>query len=253
MPETRRDAFLGGRLHVHQPVSGYRAGVDPVLLAATIPARAGEQVLDLGCGVGVAGLCVAQRVPGAAVAGLERHPAYAALARRNARENAADFTVFEGDLDRMPAELRARRFDHVLANPPYFRRDAGTAAADPAREVALGEQTPLAHWVEAASRRTRPGGTVTFIQRAARLPELLSVMAEQLGSIEALPLLPRGGRAPRLVIVRGRKGGRAEFCLHAGWILHAGERHEKDGENYTKATASVLRDAAPLPFPARVR
>ena len=30
------DEFLGGRLKIKQPLRGYRAGVDPVLLAASV-------------------------------------------------------------------------------------------------------------------------------------------------------------------------------------------------------------------------
>jgi tRNA1Val (adenine37-N6)-methyltransferase len=46
--ETTFDAFLGGRITLEQPTKGYRAGVDPVLLAASVPARAGQSVLELG-------------------------------------------------------------------------------------------------------------------------------------------------------------------------------------------------------------
>ncbi|MEI4196985.1 tRNA1(Val) (adenine(37)-N6)-methyltransferase [Roseovarius sp. E0-M6] len=252
MAETRSDAFLGGVLSIRQPSKGYRAGIDPVLLAASIPAQPGQSALDLGCGVGVAGLCLAHRVPGVTVAGLERQELYAALARDNATANALNFDVKEGDIAEMPAALKARRFDHVFANPPYFDRRATTAAIDPGREASMGEETPLEIWVEAAARRAAPKGTVTFIHRAARLPQLLSCMQARLGSLEVLPLLSRAARAPRLVLVRGRKGGRAEFCLHAGWVLHTGDRHEADRESYTKPTTCVLRDGAPLDFPKRV-
>ena len=250
-PEDRLtlDAFLGGNLRVAQPKDGYRAGVDPVLLAASVPARAGDSVLDLGCGAGVAGLCVATRVPGVSLTGLERQPAYAALARRNAQFNGIAMDVVTGDLSDMPAALRQQQFDHVIANPPYFDRSAGTAAQDTGREAALGEQTPLADWVRMAAKRAKPRGTVTFIHRGERLPDLMAAFDRVLGGIEALPLIPRRGRAARLVLVRGRKGGRANFRLYDGWVLHEGERHESDGENYTAATACILRKAAPLIFP----
>jgi len=246
---TRND-FLGGKLHIHQPAHGYRAGVDPVLLAASILARPGQSVLELGCGAGVAALCLGARVPGLEMSGLELQPGYAALARRNGDENNMPLKVEEGDLARMPASLRARRFDHVMANPPYFDRAHSTAATDKGREVAMGEGTPLKAWVEQAARRCAPGGSVTFIQRAARAPELLSMMAQHLGSLEILPLIPRRGRDARLILLRGRKGGRAEFRLHDGWVLHDGAAHDGDRESYSAATAEVLRNGAPLPFPA---
>ncbi|SLN22158.1 N5-glutamine S-adenosyl-L-methionine-dependent methyltransferase [Roseovarius litorisediminis] len=244
------DDFLGGQLKILQPLRGYRAGIDPVLLAASIPAGAGDCVLELGCGAGVAALCLGRRVPGVALTGLEVQPDYAALAHRNAVDNRIDFTILTGDLNDMPDELRQRQYSHVIANPPYFDRRSSTAAQDAGRETALGGETPLADWVKAAARRVAPKGYVTMIQRADRLPELLAAFSERLGSLEALPLIPRRGRSAPLVLLRGRKSGRAAFRLHDGWKLHKGKTHKHDGENYTKATACVLRNGSALPFPA---
>lgn len=246
------DEFLGGRLRILQPRDGYRAGVDPVLLAASVPARAGDSVLDLGCGVGVAGLCLASRVEGVALAGLELQGAYAALARRNALANGITMEVVTGDVSDMPEELRQRQFTHVLVNPPYFDRNASSAARDTGRETALGEVTPLATWVRAAARRAAPKGSVTFIHRTERLPALMAELSGHLGSLEVLPLIPRRGRPARLALVRGRKGGRADFKLHDGWVLHEGAAHVSDGENYTDATACVLRLGGHLSFHPQV-
>lgn len=247
--DVTTDAFLGGRLTIAQPRLGYRAGIDAVLLAASVPARPGDSVLDLGCGVGVAALCLGRRVPGTRLVGLELQPDYAALAVRNAAENALLFEVVEGDLSDMPHILRQQQFDHVIANPPYFDRTAGTPATDAGRETAMGERTPLAQWVKQAARRCAPGGYVSLIHRAERLPDLLGEVARHLGSIEVLPLLPRKGRDARLVLLRGRKNGRAEFRLHDGWILHEGVAHPGDRENYSSATACVLRHGQALRFP----
>jgi len=248
--ELGDDAFLGGRLVVAQPLKGYRAGIDPVLLAASIPAHRGQSVLDLGCGSGIVALCLGVRVPGLTLAGLEVQPGYADLAQRNAAGNGIDLEVLTGDVGTMPHALRQRQFDHVVANPPFFDRESGTAARDAGREQGLGERLPLADWVAAAARRVAPKGLVTMIQRADRVPDLMGAMSAYLGSLELLPLAPRSGRAARLVLMRGRKGGRAAFHLHDRWCLHALAAHERDGEDYTPATTAVLRDAAALPFSA---
>ena len=241
-----RDAFLDGRVMIRQPRHGYRAATDPVFLAAAVPARAGQSVLDLGCGVGVASLCLAARVPGLALTGVELQLDYAALARRNAGENGAAFEVIEADLTALPADLRARSFDHVIANPPYYAPH-DPPAANPGRDRALREATPLALWLDVALRRCRDGGHVSVIHLAERLPELLAGLAGR-ASVTVLPLAARAGRAPRRVILRARKGGRSPFRLLAPLVVHEGASHPGDGEHFTPKVRAVMRAAAALPF-----
>lgn len=246
--DLSRDAFLGGRLWIWQPKRGYRAGVDPVLLAAWVQAKAGQSVLELGCGVGVASLCLGVRVPGLLQAGIEVQPDYATLARRNAAEAGLPLEVVTADLSMLPPVMRQRQFDHVIANPPYFRRDQSVPAQDAGREKALGEGTALSLWIEVATRRVVDRGYVTVIQRAERLPELIGLMTARLGSVEVLPLIPRRGRAAQLVLIRGRKGGRAAFRLLDPVLMHRGTRHDGDGESYTPLVDDVLRMGAALPL-----
>ncbi len=242
-----RDAFLGGRLRIWQPEKGFRAGVDAVFLAAAVPAEPGQSVLELGCGVGTAALCLMRRVAGLDVTGLELQAEYADLARRNAAENGQAFGVETGDLRAMPAALRARQFDHVIANPPYHDRAAGSAARDPGREIALSGEAPLADWLDAGVRRLAPGGLLTVIQRADRLPDLVDACDGRLGDLRILPLAPRRGRSAELVILRGRKGARGPFRLLAPVVLHEGDRHERDAESYAPGVQAILRDAAAIP------
>lgn len=248
-PETTLDDFLGGQIAVKQPRVGYRAGVDPVLLAGAVPAKPGQSVLELGCGVGVASLCLGRRVQGLHLFGAERQETYAALARENALRNGLDFQAETGDLEHLPDSLRSRSFDHVIANPPYFQRDRSQAATDEGREIAMGEGTPLDVWVKTAAKRLAPKGTATFIHRAERLPDLLASVTQYLGSVQVLPLVPRQGREARLILLRARKGGRALFRLHDALIMHHGDHHQRDQDDYTPALSACLRDGQALPFP----
>lgn len=238
------DAFLGGLLHLWQPQKGYRAGVDPVLLAATIPAVSGQRVLELGCGVGAAVLCLGARVKGLILTGVERESTYADLAVRN---GAGILEVVTADIAALPLTLRQRQFDHVLANPPYWRRDASIAADNPTREAALGEQTPLALWIEIAAKRLAPKGLMHVVHRAERLPDLLAALPHDMGSIEVLPIAARKGRAAERIILRARKSGRADFRLHAPLILHRGDVH-LDGDQYTQDVHNALRAGSSLAF-----
>lgn len=248
--ELTDDGFLGGRLRLLQPRAGYRAATDPVLLAAAVPAGPGESVLDLGCGAGTAALCLAARVAGVAVTGLERQPDYAELARRNAARNGLALEVVEGDLARPPEALRGRGFDHVLANPPYYRVAGGTPARDAGREAALREETPLALWIDAATRRLKPGGRLTLILAADRLPDLMAACDARLGSLALKPLAPRAGRPANRVILQARKGGRGAFRLLAPLVLHDGAAHDGDREGFTCEAQKILRSGGDLPLSA---
>lgn len=242
--ELSDDKFLMGRLRLLQPARGYRAATDPVLLAAACPAKAGESVLDLGCGAGAAALCLAARVPGVVLAGLEVQPGYADLARRNAERNGVAMEVVQGDLTAMPKVLR-RDFDHVVANPPYY--DAGgSPSPNAARDRALRVDTPIAAWVTAAGARLRPGGWLTMIFATPCLPEALTALPPKLGSASVLPLEPRVGRAPPRVILQARKGGRGAFLLLPPFTLHDGTSHDGDRESYTAAANDILRNGADL-------
>jgi len=235
------DAFLGGRLSIWQPTKGYRAGVDPVLLAAAVDAAPGQSVLELGCGVGVASLCLQSRVTGLAMAGLELQADYADLARRNADANALAMCVTTGDLTDMPKALRDQSFDHVIANPPYYDRRTGTKSDDAGREKALGETTSLSDWIDAATRRLAPKGYLTVIQKADRLADLLQACDNRLGDKRILPLASRTGRPAELVILQARKGAKGPFKLLFPFILHDGAEHGFDGKDYTAAAEEILR------------
>ncbi len=241
------DGFLGGRLRILQPRVGYRAATDPVLLAAAVPAKPGQRALELGCGAGVASLCLLSRVPGLSVTGIERQAAYADLARQNAARNSLDLMVIEGDLARMPKPMLAQSFDHVLANPPYFRASDGTMATDPGREAAFREETLLADWTDAALRRLKPGGWLTMIHLTDRLGDILATLSGRAGSVTILPVAPRVGRPASRVILRARKGGKAPLTLLAPFILHDGPDHLRDGDDFSPAARAVLRQGAALP------
>lgn len=243
--ELTDDGFLGGRLHVLQPRRGYRAATDPVLLAAAVPALAGQSVLELGCGVGVASLCLGFRVPGLRLAGLELQAAYAALARENAARNGMAFEVSEGDLQAMPPALRGS-FDHVIANPPYYPPGSGTGAADPGRETAMREATPLSLWIEAGIRRLAPRGILTLILGADRLPATLRALDDRMGSTRLLPLAARQGRAAGRFIIQSKKGGRGPFTLLAPLVLHEGDAHDGDRDSVSTPVARILREAGAL-------
>jgi len=247
-PEVTEDRILGGRVLLYQPRAGYRAAIDPVLLAAAVPARTGERVLDVGIGTGAAALCLAVRVPGCALVGVDRDPRAVRLARLSAAANGLDgrVTAELGEIPGSAAEGPVRGpFDHVMTNPPFLEPGRGRPSPDAARAAASVEgMADLAGWIRFCRDRLRPRGTLTMVHRADRLDALLGgLRGVRMGGIVVCPLWPGsgpGGLPARRVLVRARRDVATPLRLLPGLVLH-----EPDGR-YTAAADSILRDACAL-------
>ena len=243
-PMTTEDTILGGRVQITQPVTGYRAAIDPVLLAASINARSGEKVLDVGCGVGAAALCLAARLADVGVSGIEVQRDLLRLALQNAQANEMTGRVdfMGGNLLAPPPRLTPASFDHTMANPPFEAAGTGNAPPDGGKAIANVEgEARLADWVSFCLLMVRHKGSVTFIHRADRLDELLAAMCRGLGELVVFPLWSgNSGKAAKRVLVRGRKGVSAPLALMPGLVLHG------QGGAYTAEAECILRDAGPL-------
>ena len=237
------DRLLDGRLDLAQPVQGYRVAIDAVLLAAAVAARPGERVLDLGTGVGAAALCLAARLPGVAVVGLEIQAELAVLAAANIAANGLGerVRVVTGDLRAPPPDLAPGSFDRVMANPPYLRAGAHTPSPDRSRAMANGEGgAGLADWIGAAARMLRPKGYLTLIHRADRLDEAISLLHKEFGALVLFPLWPRAGVAAKRVLLTARLGAASPARLAPGLALHG------PGGGFTAEAEAVLRDGCGL-------
>ena len=237
---TTDDRLLDGKVIVRQPVNGYRAAIDPVLLAAAVRARAGEKVLDVGCGTGAAMFCLAARVPGLHLTGLEVQQVHAVLAGEGVALNGFPHTyICVGDILRPPPDL-LNAFDIVVTNPPYG--DNGTAPPDASLAVAHMEgEADVAAWIKACLACLRPKGRLVMIHRADRLSEILAGLRDRdAGDIHIIPIFPKAGAPARRVIIDAGKGRRSPDTLLPGLVLH-----EADGR-YTPEAEKVLRNAGAL-------
>jgi tRNA1(Val) A37 N6-methylase TrmN6 len=245
---TSEDAVLGGRLVLRQPRAGHRVGHDAMLLAAAISARAGDHAVDLGAGVGAAGLALARRVEGLTVTLVEIDPALAALAGENAARNGLGERARAVCLDVAApagafaaAGLAPGTADCVLMNPPF--NAAEHPSPDQGRHLAhVGAQETLASWLAAAERLLRPQGVVTLIWRADGLDAVLAALADTFGAIGLLPLHPKAGVAAIRVLARAVKASRAPLSLLPGFTLA-----DAAGKPTAEAEA-VLRGNAALPL-----
>jgi tRNA1(Val) A37 N6-methylase TrmN6 len=242
--ETTEDTLLGGRLAFRQPRRGYRVAIDPVLLAAAVAAGPDESVLDAGTGSGAAALCLARRLQGCRITGLERDERLLELARANVAANGLGgrVTVLAGDLLAPPPALRGTAFDQVMTNPPFHDAGAVSPPATASGRAAHLASVGLGTWIAACLARLRPQGRLTLVHRADRLDAILAALEGRAGAMIVFPLWPRAGVPARRVLVRASKGARGPLRLAAGLVLHDARGH------FTPAASAILRDAAPLPL-----
>lgn len=245
------DVFLGGKLQIAQPRRGYRAGLDAVLLAASINAEEaqGGHLLDVGAGVGTIGLCAAQRIERLEVTLFEKQPDLCRLAQRNIALNTLSDRVrcIQGHVGGPAQQLaeagvRADSFTHVVANPPFMSPNTGTLshAHLKAASHALEPGQSLDDWARFLARMAKPGGKVLLIHKAAALTDLLKALETRFGALKIMAVQPRSVEPANRIIISGVKGSRAEPVLLPPLTLH-------DERNAVTARLdAILRHGAPL-------
>jgi len=247
--DVSEDAILDGRLILRQPRRGHRFGHDAILLAAAVSAHAGEHAVDLGAGVGAAGLALAHRVGGLSVTLIEIDRALVALAAANAERNGMTDRVRALCLD---AEAAADAFaatgltpgsaSHVLMNPP-FNVGQHNASPDPARRAAhIGTGETLDRWLASAAQLLGADGVVTLIWRADALAEVKAALARHFGGVAIMPVYPKPGAAAIRVLARGIRASRAPLTVLPGLLL------ADDGNKPTPQAEAILRENAALPM-----
>jgi len=248
-----QDSVLGERLQIRQPSSGYRIAIDPILLAASLTPAAGETIVDAGCGVGTAALCLAARCDGCRVVGVDADADLIRLATENAAVNGLServhllvgdiLTLRSGDL---PTTTQC---DWVMMNPPFLKAGCHTPAPN-ARKATANSEKPktganagaaLSDWLGCAARLLRPRGRLALIHRADRIDHVLTALTgHDFGAIALFPLWPRRGAPARRILIQARHQARSPASILPGLILH-----ENDGR-FTAAADAVLRDAQGL-------
>lgn len=245
---TSADRVLGGRLQLRQPLGGHRVGHDALLLAAFAPDNR-RCAVDLGAGVGSAGLAFLARVPEARATLVEIDPDLADLAAGNVTLNGFSdrCTVVAGDVGAIarpsgPSKPAAGAADLVLMNPPFNAEAQHKASPHGGRARAhMAGDGLLSDWVTAADRCLAARGVLCLIHRPEALGAILAALAGRFGAMEVLPVHPRPDRPAVRLLVRAVKGRRTAPSLLPGLILA-----ERDGAP-TPAADAVLRAGAGLP------
>lgn len=245
MHKNSADGFLGHALTIQQPPDGHRSGTDAVLLAASIEETGGQNCLELGCGVGVATLCLAHRLTAARVTGIDADAALIAMATDNARANQLEKRVdfigqdIHADFDSWP--LPPAQFAQVFANPPFYAPAQSTPPPNESKHRAhIARADTLEIWVKRAATLLTAGGRLTLIHRPQALPAILAAMQSRFGGIRLKALHPTATRSASRILISAQRDSRAPLTCHPPLALH-----DSQG-GYLPAVEDILRHGAGL-------
>jgi len=169
MSEYEQIYLLNKSVTLLQPEGGFRPGLDSVMVAAACPALSGHRVLDAGCGVGSAGLCLKYRISDVKLTGVDVEKAYIDLAQKNdeiSHFTCCDIQGFEPD----------ERFDHVICNPPFYEGGKHMQSPDALKAKAHGHESDdvsLEVWIKHIHRVLKSKGSLTMVHQAPRLDDMM--------------------------------------------------------------------------------
>ena len=242
------DSFLGGKLRLFQPKKGFRAGLDSVLLAASVNAKSGENVFEIGAGVGTVLFCLMNRIPGLNATAIEIMPEYHSLLLINAKRNKFKANLILGDLF-TNEKLKKESFDQIFFNPPYYPVSSYKISDNKLLEIAHIEYPGiLKQMLSYALKRCNPYGYITLIHRPARISEILSILKDGAGDIKILPIVSSNSKITSRIIIRARKSAKGETKLLNPLVLYKNTKNMNLKKKYTSEIQKILKKGHGLNF-----
>ena len=241
MPDTyTADYLLDKQVRIFQPIDGYRASSDAVLLSAMVDeVKHGTKILDVGSGTGAISLCLAQRLQkhNVKIEGLELQPELVKLANMSAADNSFDFLHFHA------ADIRQKinienitpcSFDIVISNPPYSEHDMPSPNTSKATAHNHSDFC-LEKWIAFCLKMAKPFGKIYFIHRAEVLPQICVTLHNKAGAVTVQPIYSKSGQEAKRIIVSAQKDSKSPCRILPPFITHDA------GGKYTQEAEKILR------------
>lgn len=240
MTEYTNDYLLNQQVKIFQPINGYRASTDAVILSSLIfNIKANDKILDVGSGTGAISLCLANRFKEIKpqITGIELQSELAALSNMSAEANC--FSSFlhyiNGDIRHKDCPLSPCSFQHVISNPPYTDHDM--PSPNPGKAAAHNlQQFNLTAWLQFCIKMLAPKGQLYMINRAEAITEILATLHHKLGNIRLIPLYSKEGQPAKRIMVIAQKDSKAPAVILPGLTVHTPD------SCYTAAAFQILRE-----------
>lgn len=249
--QTTTDHLLDQQVTLIQPQTGYRVAIDPVLLAAAIPAppRKNGFMLDLGAGVGAVGLCALYHHPHAQLTMVEKMPELCALAAKNIivnhRQDHAN--IIEADITQpaIKQQLTAGYYSNIMLNPPFFKESQATPSQNIRKAAAhIMPDNDFIAWLDLAHACCKHKGVISMILPPNRARLALNYFYKLPCTQTILPIHPFADKPANRIILHIKKTGTEDFTLLSPLILHDNRarypNHHPDRKRYRDQVDMIL-------------
>ena len=232
------DKFLGNKVLLKQSKEGLRATSDSVLLAALVPAKKGETVLDVGAGNGVIGCCINARIP-SKITAIEVQNSLCDLIKENALKNDCSTNLIQHNIFSIKDPLKGKLFHHVVTNPPFYENSKNTRINVEQKKAYVAD-FDLKKWLEYCLKHLRANGSFSMIHRPEMMPEILPILTKKLGNIEIFPIVSKDGEKANRILIRGYLNKKGPLTLHFPLIMHT------KNNKRTELAEKILRFGNPI-------
>lgn len=210
--ESIDDLQLNGLMLI-QKQSGFRFGVDAVLLSDFANVKKKHRVLDLCTGTGIVPFLLYGKYSPKEVWGVEIQEDMVEMANRSSQLNSTDDIVrFKcADLKDKKLVSELGRFDVITVNPPYKLNNAGIL--NPNDKLAIARHEILCNLedvIVSARRLLADNGRMFIVHRPERLADIFGLMRKYNIEPKRVKMIhPSAKKAPNIVLVEGQRDGGA--------------------------------------------
>lgn len=231
------DDLMVNNLKIIQKSSGFKFGIDAVLLAYFASTSKAKKTIDLGTGTGIIPILLSGKYGFESVYGLEIQEEYTKMANRSLNLNDLNekVKIFLGDIKKIDELFIKNTFNLVISNPPYKLKGSGIINDLNSKSIARHEiKCNFEDIVIAAKYLLKQNGEFIFIHRTDRLVDILYAMRKYNIEPKYIRLVYSTlKKEPKLVLIKGLNNGNRQLNFLKPLIIY-----EKDN-SYTDEVKKI--------------